>query len=210
MRSVHWLLVGAFVVAVGGCSSSATPAGSEVAAGQTSAMESAMASGALSSVASASGEPASSPAADGAQDAYPFLSGYTGHFAGKWTNKTFGSTGSMTWDITADSTARTVEIDVTIGGPVFGGPGVKPEKIKLTHLAQGVIQGTSPDFGDISGTITPDGTLTITLTNVPGGAIAKVTISGKLSGGDTISIDYTVEFVGGSGSAAGTVTLEKA
>jgi hypothetical protein len=114
------------------------------------------------------------------------------------------------WDITADDSARTIAIVVAVGGNFFGGPGAPAETIILTHLADGVIQGTSPAFGEISGTVSTDGMLDITLSGVPGGAISKVDITGAFSGGDTISIDYTVTFAGGGATASGTVSLTKA
>ena len=192
MGSTRLVLVGALLVVVAACGSSAASQGASPTASAAAATETASAS----------------PSAN-LTDAYPFLAGYTGHFAGTWSNKTFGSTGSMTWDMTADATARTIKIDVAVGGPVFGGPGVKPESILLTHLADGVIGGKSPAFGDVSGTITPNGLLTITLSNVPGGTIAKVTITGTFTGGDSIAIAYSVEFAGGTGTAAGTASLKK-
>jgi hypothetical protein len=156
--------------------------------------------------------PAPSPEAassGSAADAYPFLEGYQGTFKGSWTNTTFGSTGSMTWIISADPASRRITIDVTVGGNFFGGPGAPGEKIILTHLATGTIQGTSPAFGDISGTITPDGRLTITLTNISGGVIKQVDITGAFTGGDTIAIDYSVTFAAGGAKAAGKVKLAK-
>jgi hypothetical protein len=157
--------------------------------------------------------PAASPTAaassGSAADAYPFLEGYQGTFKGSWNNTTFGSTGSMTWIISADPASRRITIDVTVGGNFFGGPGAPGEKIILTHLATGTIQGTSPAFGDISGTITPDGQLTITLTNISGGVIKQVDITGAFTGGDTIAIDYAVTFAAGGARAAGTVKLVK-
>jgi hypothetical protein len=147
---------------------------------------------------------------DNAADAYPFLSAYEGHFAGSWSNETFATTGSMAWDISADESARTVKIVVEVGGNFFGGPGAPAETIVLTHLADGVIQGTSPAFGDISGTLSPDGMLDISLTSVPGGAISKVVITGTLSGGDSISLDYAVTFAAGGAEATGTATLARA
>jgi hypothetical protein len=143
-------------------------------------------------------------------DAYPLLSGYQGHFTGSWNDSTFGTTGSMTWDITADPSARTVDITVNVGGRFFGGSGAPPESITLTHLTQGVIKGNSAAFGDVAGTITPDGALSITLTNIPGGVISKVEITGTFTGNNTISMAYTVDFVAGGGAATGTVKLNRA
>ena len=161
--------------------------------------------------AATSATPAATPTAPGnTTDAYPLLAGYQGHFTGSWDNTTFATTGSMTWDITADPSARTVDITVDVGGRFFGGPGGPPESIKLTHLADGVIKGTSSAFGDVSGTITPGGALSIALTNIPGGTISNVEIRGTFTGSNTISMTYTVDFVAGSGAASGTVKLNRA
>ena len=116
----------------------------------------------------------------------------------------------MTWDISADPSARTINININVGGHFFGGAGAPPESIVLTHLAQGEIAGHSSAFGDVSGTITPDGTLTITLSNIAGGTISLVDITGTFTGGSTISMSYTVVFPGGAASAVGTVTLNRA
>ncbi len=116
----------------------------------------------------------------------------------------------MTWDITADPSARTVNVTVSVGGRFFGGSGAPPESITLTHLGQGVIAGHSASFGDVSGTITPSGALHITLSNIPGGAISRVDITGTFTGGSTISMNYTVGFVDGGANAVGTVTLNRA
>jgi hypothetical protein len=196
MRPRHGLrlaIAGAALLAVAACGSSASTAA-------PSAMH--------------SEDPAVSVAAPtetaNAADAYPFLSAYEGHFAGSWSNETFATTGSMAWDISADESARTVTIIVDVGGNFFGGPGAPAETIVLTHLADGVIQGTSPAFGDISGTLSPDGMLDITLSSVPGGAISKVVITGALSGGNAISLDYAVTFAAGGAEATGTATLARA
>ena len=143
-----------------------------------------------------------------AADAYPMLAGFQGHFTGPWTNTTFASTGSMTWDITPNPSDRTVKIVVAVGGNFFGGAGAPPESILLTHLAQGAISGHSAAFGDVSGTINPDGALHIVLTNIPGGVISKVEIIGAFTGGNAIAMDYKVAFAAG-GNAAGTVRLNR-
>jgi hypothetical protein len=154
-------------------------------------------------------EAASAGETGSAADAYPFLEGYQGTFKGSWNNTTFGSTGSMTWIISADPASRRITIDVTVGGNFFGGSGAPGETIILTHLATGTIRGTSPAFGDISGTITPDGRLTITLKNISGGLIKQVDVTGSFTGGDTIAIDYSVTFTAGGAKAAGKVKLLK-
>jgi hypothetical protein len=190
--SLRLAIAGATILAVAACGSSASTA-------PPSAMHS---EDAMESVS----EPTETA---NAADAYPFLSAYEGHFAGSWSNETFATTGPMAWDISADESARTVMIVVDVGGNFFGGPGAPAETIVLTHLADGVIQGTSPAFGDISGTLSPDGMLDITLSSIPGGAISKVTITGILSGGNSIALDYAVAFTAGGAEATGTVTLMK-
>jgi hypothetical protein len=160
-----------------------------------------------STTAVASATPAGT-APQSATDAFPLLAGFQGHFAGSWNDTTFATTGAMTWDITVDSTARTVLIKVNVGGNFFGGSGAPPESILLTHLGQGVIAGHSAAFGDVSGTIGPDGTLRIALTGVPGGVVKRVDITGQFSGGSSISMAYSVQLVVG-GSASGTVTLAR-
>jgi len=162
----------------------------------------------------ASAEPATAPipptssAAAGAADAYPLLAGFAGHFVGSWNDATFATTGSMTWDINADPAARTVTIVVAVGGNFFGGSGGTTETIELTHLAQGAISGHSAAFGDVAGTVTPAGTLTIALTNVPGGVVSSCAVTGTFSNAETISILYTVTFVAG-GTATGTAALSR-
>lgn len=196
MRPRHGLrlaIAGAALLAVAACGSSASTA----------------APSAMHSEDTAASVAAPTETANAA-DAYPFLSAYEGHFAGSWSNETFATTGSMAWDISADESARTVTIIVDVGGNFFGGPGAPAETIVLTHLADGVIQGTSPAFGDISGTLSPDGMLDISLTSVPGGAISKVVITGTLSGGNAISLDYAVTFAAGGAEATGTATLARA
>jgi hypothetical protein len=200
------LLLAAMAISVAGCGTStstpsvaSTPPATEVASAEPVSTPSAPAS-----------TPAATPTASiSASDSYPFLAGYQGHFTGSWNNATFASTGSMTWDIAADPSARTITITVDVGGKFFGGPGAPPETVLLTHLAQGAIAGQSPAFGNISGTITPDGALSITLTNIPGGLISKVDITGTFTGGNAISMSYSVTFAAG-GTAAGTVKLNRA
>lgn len=142
-------------------------------------------------------------------DAYPVVAALQGHLAGRWTNTTFGSTGTITWDVTPNPAMRTVAIVVTLTGRVLGGSAPPPEHDLLTHLAQGVISGRSAAFGSVNGTITPDGRIHMTLTNLPVPSIASVDITGNINGSTTVSLTYTVTFSGGGGTAKGTVTMTK-
>jgi hypothetical protein len=137
------------------------------------------------------------------------VASYAGHYTGSWNDATFGTTGSMTWDITADPASRQVTIAVNVGGRFFGGNGAAPERIVLTHLAEGTVSGNSVAFGTVSGTIKPDGSFTMTLTSIPGGSISKVEVTGTLAGGSTITMQYTVSFTASSQTATGTVALKR-
>jgi ABC-type phosphate transport system substrate-binding protein len=159
--------------------------------------------------ASASASAGSSLTPAGATDVYPLVAGYQGHFTGSWNDSTFNTTGAMTWDISANNQTRQVTIKLNVGGKFFGGPGAAPETILLTHLAQGTISGHSAAFGDISGTISPSGTLQMTLSKIALGAIDHVTVTGHFTGGNSITMQYTVYFAGGGQPATGTVTLKR-
>ena len=143
-------------------------------------------------------------------DAYPLFSSYAGHYAGSWNNTTYSTQGSMTWDISVDSGSRQSSIKVTASGGVFGTSGVPTETITLTNLAQGAVSGQTTSFGSLSGTVTPAGVLTVTMSSIPGGSIDHVTATGQFSGNNKITLQYTVYFVGGGSNATGTVTLNKA
>ncbi len=205
------LLVAGLVVSLAACSgTTATPTAPPTAAPTPAATPAAATpSPAQSPTAAPSPSPSAAAASPNDLDAYPLLAGFEGQFTGSWTNTTFGSTGPMTWRISANPSDRTVQIIVNVGGNFFGGSGAPPETILLTHLATGVIAGHSPAFGDISGTIMPTGALHISLSNVLGGIVSKVEITGSFTGTDTIAIDYTATMVAG-GTAAGKVTLRRA
>ena len=180
------------------------------ACGSSSPTSAAVSPTVVASGAAASGGGASAaPSAIAGTDAYPLVASYAGHFTGSWNNTTFGSTGSMTWDITANAANRTVQIVVNVGGNFFGGSGAPAETILLTHLATGTISGHSAAFGDVAGTITPDGTLTIALSKIAGGVVSTCKITGTFNGTDKISMKYTATFVVG-GTADGVVVLTKA
>jgi len=145
----------------------------------------------------------------GATDVYPVVAGYHGHFTGSWNDSTFNATGAMTWDISANNQTRQVTINLNVGGKFFGGPGAAPETILLTHLAQGTISGHSTAFGDVAGTISPSGALQMTLSKIGLPTIDHVTVTGQFTGGNNITMQYTVYFSRGGQPATGTVTLKR-
>lgn len=131
-----------------------------------------------------------------------------GHLTGPWTNATFKTTGTMTWDVTSDATTRTVTLTITLTGNVLGAAAPAPERIKLTHLATGIVQGPSASFGTVNGIITPDGRMHFQLTNLPQTSIKTVDIAGKVTQGTSVAFGYTVTMTNGS-AAQGSVTLTK-
>lgn len=156
--------------------------------------------------------PTPSPAASGtpnaATDAYPIMASLDGHLAGTWTNATFKSTGTMSWDVTSDATKRTVTLAITLTGNVLGAAAPPPERIELTHLATGVVQGPSAAFGTVNGVITPDGRMHFQLTNLKETSIKSVDIAGKVTQGTSVAFGYTVTMTNGS-TAQGSVTLTR-
>jgi hypothetical protein len=127
-----------------------------------------------------------------ASDAYPIMASLDGHLAGPWTNATFKTTGTMTWDVTSDPTKRTVTLTITLTGNVLGGAAPAPERIELTHLATGIVQGPSASFGTVNGVITPDGRMHFQLTNLPETSVKSVDIAGKVTQGTSVEFAYTV------------------
>lgn len=117
-----------------------------------------------------------------------------GHYVGAWTNQTFGSTGKAVININWSGTNAALVFDMD--GFVFGQ--VDPPVISMPGTVQGntiVIDNQGVGiFGDIKGLVDADaGTLTSTLTNVPGGYILDVTVTGTITN-DVISLGYTVDF----------------
>lgn len=100
-------------------------------------------------------------------------------YTGAWNNRTFGSTGALTIDI--EIGARSVTGSIDFDGPVFGGgdPPAIPLNAKLRSDGSGsfLIKGTA--MGDLEGDFTKDGSLTIVISNIPGGFLTEARIDGK-------------------------------
>ena len=143
-----------------------------------------------------------------ATDAYPIVASLAGHLTGPWKNTTSNTTGTMTWDVTSDATARTVTLTITLTGNVLGAAAPAPERIELTHLATGVVQGPSAAFGTVNGVIIPDGRMHFQLTALKQTSIKSVDIAGKVTQGTSVAFNYTVTMTNGS-TAQGSVTLTK-
>lgn len=126
--------------------------------------------------------------------AFAGIQDMVGRYVGAWTNTTFGSTGKAVIMIQVSGTNANLVFDMD--GFVFGQ--VDPPIINMPGTVQGdVIQIDNHGigiFGDIKGSVDATrGTLTATLTNVPGGFIRQVTAVGTITNA-VINLDYTVDF----------------
>jgi hypothetical protein len=117
-----------------------------------------------------------------------------GEYGGSWSNITYASTGAAVINISVTGTNAALTFDMD--GGVFGGS--DPAKITMPGYVQGnVIQIDNKGvgiYGDIKGAVdSAAGTLAVTLTNVPGGYIQYVTVTGFVTNG-VISLTYIVNF----------------
>jgi hypothetical protein len=91
----------------------------------------------------------------------------------------FQSTGALTIVLNMSKTKVSGSFD--FDGPVFGGgdPAPIPFDIPLNKNGGGSVKIVGTSLGDITGTFTKDGTLTQTITNIPGGFLTSTKLSGK-------------------------------
>lgn len=119
-----------------------------------------------------------------------------GRYEGAWTNLTFGSLGKAVITIEIQGTNASLKFDMDgyvfgqIDPPLIDMPGtVQGDFILIDNLGVGM-------FGDIKGSVdAAQGTLSVALSNIPGGYIQKVVTAGSIGGG-VIQLDYTVDFPG--------------
>ena len=100
-------------------------------------------------------------------------------YTGAWNNRTFGSTGALTIDFEVGAKKVTGSID--FDGPVFGAgdPPAIPFNTKLKKDGSGTFLITGTDMGDLKGNFKPDGTLSLVISNIPGGFLTDARIDGK-------------------------------
>jgi len=118
------------------------------------------------------------------------------NYVGSWTNLTFGSTGKAVFDTAVAGTNATIVFD--FDGFVFGY--IDPSAMTMFGTLQdSVIQCTTngvPVYGDIKCSVNLAlGTVSVSLTNVPGGSIKTVAITGLVTNG-VMNLNYTVNFLG--------------
>ena len=121
------------------------------------------------------------------------------NYVGSWTNLTFGSTGKAVFDTTVVGTNATIVFD--FDGFVFGY--IDPSAMTMFGTLQdSIIKCTTngvPVYGDIKCFVNLAlGTISVSLTNVPGGSIKTVAITGLVTNG-VMNLNYTVNFIGAPG-----------
>jgi len=132
---------------------------------------------------------------------------WDGTWLGQWLNQTFNSTGAASFSFTVNESAKTIDVTWDMDGAVFGQADPAPITMNLQYDDTGInaqVNGTA--LGDLAFTVDADGNIEGSFTNVPNAAIAQVTFTGQRNG-NTITLNYTVQFAGGGNPATGSVTV---
>lgn len=139
----------------------------------------------------------------------PFASIFDGHSVGMWNNDTFGSSGAINVDVETDFTAKgssgTFTIILDIDGNVFGLGDPDPITITGSISPDGTIsiESESELFGDVEFELDDFGNFTLTANN----ALGEIVFEGAFSPVH-MALDYTIN-VGGQVFATGTAYLNK-
>ena len=151
---------------------------------------------------------------DGAFVALDTPTAVSATFAGTWRNTTFGSTGSASITITGDSYTQAYSGTSSVGGNVFGGAPPPPEiYANIFTPAGGTFTTHSTFYGDVTMTVLPNGTFTLTAENIPNANVSRATCSGTITppgpNAQTIAATGTIFFrAGGSASTVTTLTRQ--
>lgn len=134
---------------------------------------------------------------------------WEGTWAGQWTNTTFSSVGPATIVIAQGPTVGTADVTFDMDGAVFGQADPPAISMTVNYDNTGInAQVNGTQLGDLAFTITANDSVQGSFTNVPGGGIARVDFTGQRNG-NTITINYTVTFAGGGGTARGNLVVTK-
>ncbi len=135
-------------------------------------------------------------------------------FTGTWRNTTFNSSGSASITITGDAYNQTYSGTSTVGGNVFGGTAPPSEMYANIFTPTGGTFTTHSSFyGDVTMTVLPNGTFTLTAENIPSASVSRATCSGTITppgpNAQTISASATIFFrTGGSANTVTTLTRQ--
>jgi hypothetical protein len=131
---------------------------------------------------------------------------YEGTWTGTWTNTTFMSTGAVNVTVTESGGVFTLQFDMD--GNVFGGANPAAEAFTATINTNDATLDvtTSGVYGNLTGTLNGNGTLTAQGTAIPG-SVDTFTLTGTCNA-TTITANVTITFDAG-GTANGTASLTK-
>ena len=132
-----------------------------------------------------------------------------GNWTGTWHNTTYDITGEANLAATVNPADRTVEATVTLTGDVFGLPAA-PAPITLHGTYTDSVMTfppTAAPIGTVSATLSSNGALTATITDIPGGLVSHVDITGTATA-TTVNANYTVHSVLGP-TAVGTLVFSQ-
>ncbi len=129
-------------------------------------------------------------------------------YAGTWFNQTFMSTGPASATIERNLPQVTFTLD--LDGNVFGGS--NPTPLVMNGMLNPDMSVTfapvvgHPTYGDVTGSMSATGAINAAGTNVPGGFITGVTLTGQRTPTD-IDLSYVVTFAQGA-PANGVINMD--
>ena len=115
-------------------------------------------------------------------------------YKGTWNNETFASSGDLTIDFTVKNNRVVGSFD--LDGPVFGigDPPPIPIDVTLDSMGNGSFEALGTNVGDIDGSVTSKGDLTIIITNIPGGFLTMARLDGKFDlKMETFTATYSID-----------------
>lgn len=118
-------------------------------------------------------------------------------YQGSWNNKTFATTGGLTIDLTVSTTK--VSGTFNLDGSVFGGgdPASITFNAPLNLDGTGNFKTLGTAIGDVAGTFSSDGALTLIVTKIPGGFLTKTVFTGKFDlSNETFAGTYKIYTMG--------------
>lgn len=99
-------------------------------------------------------------------------------YLGSWRNTTFGTTGGLRIELNRSETTVAVKLD--LNGNVFGSVDPPPIAFSapLNKLGGGTFKVAGTALGDLSGSFTPAGKLSLSITNIRGGLLSAFRLTG--------------------------------
>jgi hypothetical protein len=144
-------------------------------------------------------------------DPFAFVAPYEGTYSGTWINETFGSTGTVSVEVDIDRATGSIQLELTLGGNVFGNPEAEPETITAT-IGTGSLGFTSKTFGETALTLDLEAgapVLTLSSPNVPSDRIRTFTATTTIVDPTRFEFEYEVTFRDGIPPATGRATLTR-